>query len=67
MRSRQDLLTGVWGYHPDASSRTLDTHIKRLRDKFGELGGMIQTAYGVGYRLTPDPVKMPGNRFRSRR
>jgi two-component system phosphate regulon response regulator PhoB len=67
MRTRQDLLTGVWGYHPEASSRTLDTHIKRLRDKFGELGGMIQTAYGVGYRLTPDPVEIPGSRFRSRR
>jgi two-component system, OmpR family, phosphate regulon response regulator PhoB len=67
MRTRQDLLTDVWGYHPEASSRTLDTHIKRLRDKFGDLGGMIQTAYGVGYRLTPEPTEMSGNRFRSRR
>jgi two-component system phosphate regulon response regulator PhoB len=55
MRSRRDLLTAVWGYHPDASSRTLDTHIKRLRDKFGPLAGMIQTAYGVGYRLVAVP------------
>lgn len=64
MHTRQDLLTGVWGYHPEASSRTLDTHIKRLRDKFGDLGGMIQTAYGVGYRLTPDPVATQASRAR---
>lgn len=67
MRTRQDLLTGVWGYHPEANSRTLDTHIKRLRDKFGDLGGMIQTAYGVGYRLTPSPLDMPGARPRPKR
>jgi two-component system, OmpR family, phosphate regulon response regulator PhoB len=53
MRLRRDLLSTVWGYHPDASSRTLDTHIKRLRDKFGPLATMIQTVHGVGYRLTP--------------
>jgi two-component system phosphate regulon response regulator PhoB len=52
MRSRRDLLTAVWGYHPEASSRTLDTHIKRLRDKFGSYASMIQTVHGVGYRLT---------------
>jgi len=52
MRSRRDLLSAVWGYHPDATSRTLDTHIKRLRDKFGPLATMIQTVHGVGYRIT---------------
>ena len=62
MRTRRELLTAVWGYHPDASSRTLDTHIKRLRDKFGPLATMIQTAHGVGYRLTlsaPDAKQSP--------
>lgn len=52
MHTRQDLLTTVWGYHPQATSRTLDTHVKRLRDKFGSLATMIQTVHGVGYRLT---------------
>jgi len=64
MRSRQDLLAAVWGYHPDASSRTLDTHIKRLRDKFGPLAGMIQTAYGVGYRLVAVPLQAPSEESR---
>lgn len=55
MRSRRELLTAVWGYHPDATSRTLDTHIKRLRDKFGSWASMIQTVHGVGYRFALSP------------
>jgi two-component system phosphate regulon response regulator PhoB len=51
MRSRKELLTEVWGYHPEVSSRTLDTHVKRIRDKFGASGELIQTVRGVGYRL----------------
>jgi two-component system phosphate regulon response regulator PhoB len=51
MRTRRELLTEVWGYHPEATSRTLDTHIKRLRDKFGAFASMIQTVHGVGYRF----------------
>jgi two-component system phosphate regulon response regulator PhoB len=51
MHTRRDLLTEVWGYRPDVSSRTLDTHVKRIRDKFGPLAWMIQTVHGVGYRL----------------
>jgi two-component system phosphate regulon response regulator PhoB len=51
MRTRKELLTEVWGYHPEVLSRTLDTHIKRIRDKFGEAGEVIQTVRGVGYRL----------------
>ena len=38
MRTRKELLTEVWGYHPEVSSRTLDTHVKRIRDKFGAAG-----------------------------
>jgi two-component system phosphate regulon response regulator PhoB len=53
MRARRELLTAVWGYHPEATSRTLDTHIKRLRDKFGAFASMIQTVHGVGYRFSP--------------
>ena len=52
MHTRRDLLTAVWSYHPEAASRTLDTHIKRVRDKFGAFATMIQTVHGVGYRLT---------------
>jgi len=51
MRTRRELLAEVWGYNPETPTRTLDTHIKRLRDKFGALSGMIQTVHGVGYRL----------------
>ena len=51
MRTRRELLTEVWGYHPEVSSRTLDTHIKRIRDKLGSAGHVIQTVRGVGYRL----------------
>jgi two-component system phosphate regulon response regulator PhoB len=51
MHTRRELLTEVWGYRPDVSSRTLDTHVKRIRDKFGPLAWMIQTVHGVGYRL----------------
>ncbi len=51
MHTRRELLTEVWGYRPDVSSRTLDTHIKRIRDKFGPMAWMIQTVHGVGYRL----------------
>ena len=51
MHARRELLTEVWGYRPDVSSRTLDTHIKRIRDKFGSMAWMIQTVHGVGYRL----------------
>lgn len=53
MHSRQELLSEVWGYRPDATSRTLDTHVKRLRDKLGNHACMIQTVHGVGYRLIP--------------
>jgi len=49
MRSRKELLTEVWGYHPEVSSRTLDTHVKRIRDKFGASGDLIQTVRGVGF------------------
>jgi len=51
MRTRRELLTDVWGYSPEVSSRTLDTHIKRIRDKLGEAGTLLQTQRGIGYRL----------------
>ena len=50
--SRDDLLEDVWGYKPDVSTRTVDTHIKRLRDKLGAAGPLLETVRGVGYRLS---------------
>jgi two-component system phosphate regulon response regulator PhoB len=49
--SRRDLLTHVWKYSPGVTSRTVDTHVKRLRDKLGSAGHLIRTIRGVGYRL----------------
>jgi two-component system phosphate regulon response regulator PhoB len=52
VRTRHDLLTQVWGYQPDVNSRTVDTHVKRLRQKLGKAGALIETVRGLGYRLT---------------
>jgi two-component system phosphate regulon response regulator PhoB len=51
VRSRKELLTEVWGYQPDVNSRTVDAHVKRLRDKLGAAGRLIETVRGLGYRL----------------
>ncbi len=56
MRTRRELLTAVWGYHPEVSSRTVDTHIKRIRDKLGNAADLLQTVRGVGFRLA-DPAE----------
>ncbi|MDH7500564.1 MAG: helix-turn-helix domain-containing protein, partial [candidate division NC10 bacterium] len=45
------LLTDVWNYDPDIDSRTVDTHIKRLRSKLGKWGEGIETVRGLGYRF----------------
>ena len=62
VRYRRELLTEVWGYHPEVSSRTLDTHVKRLRQKLADAGAYIHTVRGVGYRIferaaSPEPRK----------
>lgn len=49
--SREQILDHVWGYDYFGDLRTVDTHVKRLRQKLGELGGMIRTVRGVGYRF----------------
>ena len=50
--TRDELLNAVWGYDYDGESRTVDMHIKSLRQKIGdESGEMIQTVRGVGYKL----------------
>jgi two-component system phosphate regulon response regulator PhoB len=50
--TREELLTQVWQYSADVTTRTVDTHVKRLRDKLGRAGVLIQTVRGVGYRLS---------------
>lgn len=50
--SREELLEKVWGYASSAYTRTVDTHIKRLRDKLGEAASRIETSRGEGYRFT---------------
>ncbi|HKO99915.1 MAG TPA: response regulator transcription factor [Pyrinomonadaceae bacterium] len=49
--SRQQLLDSVWGYSYYGDARTLDVHIRRLRQKLGECGDCIETVVGVGYRF----------------
>ena len=49
--TREFLMDHVWGYHSDAASRTLDTHVRRLREKLGQDGSRIETVRGVGYRI----------------
>jgi two-component system phosphate regulon response regulator PhoB len=51
VQSRERLLQDVWGYSSDADTRTVDTHITRLRTKMGSAGEMIRTVRGYGYKL----------------
>ena len=52
VQTRDQLLEDVWGYSSDVTTRTVDTHIKRLREKLGSIGDHIQTIRGVGYRFS---------------
>lgn len=49
--TRDMLLDRVWGYDSELNTRTVDTHIKRLREKLGEAGKYIETLRGLGYRF----------------
>ena len=55
VQSRDQLLTEVWGYSAEVTTRTVDTHIKRLREKLGSMGKYIQTIRGVGYKFSRTP------------
>ncbi len=50
-QQRDDLLSEVWGYSDNIYTRTLDTHIKRLREKLGKHCDLVETVRGQGYRL----------------
>ena len=55
VQSRDQLLSDVWGYSTDVTTRTVDTHIKRLREKLGPMGKYVQTIRGVGYKFSRMP------------
>ena len=55
VQTRDTLLSDVWGIEADITTRTVDTHVKRLREKLGELGSYIETIRGVGYRFRSHP------------
>jgi DNA-binding response OmpR family regulator len=51
LQSRELLLQRVWGYEGNVNTRTVDTHVKRLRQKLGSAGSLIHTVHGFGYQL----------------
>lgn len=54
-QSREMLLGKVWGYESQMTTRTVDTHVKRLRQKLGPAGDYIETVRGTGYRFKEQP------------
>ena len=55
VHSRGSLLDKVWGDHVYIEERTVEVHVKRLRESLCEAGSMIETVRGAGYRFTPTP------------
>ena len=51
--SREKILNNVWNYDYFGDARTIDTHVKKLRNKLGEKGDMIKTIWGMGYKFEP--------------
>ncbi len=56
VHSRGQLLDKVWGDHVFIEERTVDVHIKRLRESLGAAATMVETVRGAGYRFTAQPV-----------
>ena len=54
--SRDQLLYEIWGYEYDGESRTVDVHIRTLRQKLGKCGSLIETVRGAGYRIGGETV-----------
>jgi two-component system phosphate regulon response regulator PhoB len=59
VQGRGTLLSDVWAMDSEIASRTVDTHVKRLRDKLGTAGRFIETVRGVGYRFSEAPSGTP--------
>ncbi len=58
IRSHTELMESVWGYKNGTTTRTIQTNIKRLRDKLGQAGALIENVRGAGYRLvSPHPIR----------
>jgi two-component system phosphate regulon response regulator PhoB len=56
VQTRECLLRDVWGIEADITTRTVDTHVKRLRQKLGGAGEYVETLRGVGYRFRQSPA-----------
>src|SRR5690606_14224638 len=56
VHSRQQLLDKVWGDHVFIEERTVDVHVKRLREALGPAGALVETVRGAGYRITAQPA-----------
>ena len=57
VQTRERLLSDVWGYSPDTTTRTVDTHVRRLRAKLGAGGRHVETVRGVGYRIRAEATE----------
>ena len=60
VQTRSVLLNDIWGSEADITTRTVDTHVKRLREKLKGVGRYIETVRGVGYRFTESPSEDGG-------
>jgi two-component system phosphate regulon response regulator PhoB len=58
VQTRGALLDGVWGMDVSVTTRTVDTHVKRLRDKLQRAGEYIETVRGIGYRFAAAPAAL---------
>ena len=54
MLTRDQILNKIWGYSFDGESRTVDVHVRTLRQKLGEAGDLIETVRGIGYKISGD-------------
>lgn len=59
--SRAELLDNVWGYDFRGDERTIDTHVRRIREALGASGTMIRTVWGIGYQLADPAPAMPAD------
>ena len=53
--TRDQLLNQIWGYDFDGENRTVDVHIRTLRQKLGDCGTYIETIRGIGYKMGGNP------------
>jgi two-component system phosphate regulon response regulator PhoB len=57
VQTREHLLINVWNYETEIETRTVDTHVRRLREKLGTEADWIETIRGVGYRMAEQKVR----------